>query len=366
MRRLWEATGWFLALCLISLAASLAHVYLGGWSAGGARPPATRPATPSPPTPTKEPPRSLLDAPTITVPLGRFPSLRLIYDPETRGRLYAGGAWSEDGGATWASWTDPAGRHIVLLGASRARLPAIGGDGRMLFGEVLFEEPGVVSGLGSIAHAAEWRDGRWEILLEASEERPSSRLWPRMPVIGVAYLPSGDLLIARRESLLVVGRRSVPTPGAVHELLVTSAGELYAAVKDPGRFETYHAHDIGSAWRPIPDVKAVSAFGEGPDGTIYMVAQGRLGRGHGTQWMWSPRPVPLRADHLALHPGTGWLALWGEGRLGLSKDGGRTTVACRLDDVEVAWAAWDPFTTETLTILDYAGNAFRLDLASVR
>ena len=374
MGRLLKTVVWFLAMGLSAFALSVGHVALLDRGRAESRARADVDMRQAAQKAAREPTAkggSLFDPSTLVEPLGRFPSNRLVYDPAVRGRLYAGGHVSEDGGGTWRPLEHPTGQRAVLLGGARARVPAVSpGGASVLCAEVLFEEPGTPPGLGPIAHAAEWRGGLWREVVPAGEERLAASLprdaWPRTKVKAVAYLPSGESVVALSDALLVDGTRSVPAPGELRAFLATSRGELYAAVEGQARFHLYHAASATAAWLPVPDTGPVHDLAEGPRDALYVATDSRLGRQQEGGWQWTRWPAELRPRRLAAHPGEDLVAAWGAGRLGLSRDGGRSLRICRLKDTAVSWAAWDPFAHDSVTVLDLQGNAFRVSLDSVK
>jgi hypothetical protein len=365
---LLKAVGWFLAMGLAAFGLSLAQIQLLDRRHSEAKAQADadirQAAQAAPPSG-----RSLFDPSTVVEPLGRFPSNRVVYDPAVEGRLYSGGHVSEDGGASWRPLEHPGGMRAVLLGGDRARAPAVAPGGTaVLCAEVLFDAPGTALGLGPIVHATEWRGGLWRTLVPADEDLASTApkdLWPRTRVKAVAYLPSGESVVATSEAVLV-GERRMPTPGPLRAFLATSSGEMYAAVDGQARFRLYRAASAGSAWLPVPDTGSIHDLAEGPGGALYVATDFKLGRGGPEAWEWIPWPAELRGRRLAAHPRHDLLAAWGGGRLGLSRDGGRGMRICRLEDTAVSWAAWDPFTADSVTVLDRHGDAFRVLLDSVK
>ena len=320
------------------------------WSVGPAAPRATAPRAVAPPN-------------VVLEDLGRFPSSRVVYDPGVPGRLHSGGERSEDGGRSWRPLVGGDGRRIVPLGGARSLAPALGRDGSVLYGEVLFDEPSVPRGLGALAHGAEWRDGRWNALLPVDLSDRYATEEPRWRVASVAYV-RGQPALAVESGLQLPSGGTLFMPVHVSALLVASDGATWVATQDPGRFPLYV--DVGGAgsWQPVAGAWPVVALAEGGGGVC--AAGERLGRrGSDGTWQWSPVPGGS-VDGIAAHPRLPLLALWGAGRLLLSRDAGSEARLVPIHDVEIAWAAWDPARDDALTLLDRHGVARRLSVASLR
>lgn len=347
---LGRAALWFLGLAAAAAAWSLALVAVRGRVEPGTPPEAAAEKDASPSTAL-----ALED-------LGRFPSTRVVYDPRVPGRLHSGGEVSEDGGRTWRPLAGDDGRRIVLLGGSRDFAPALGPDGSVLYGEVLFEALSVPRGLGAMAHGAEWRDGRWHALFPVD---PSDRDAPdesRRWVTSVAYVRGHPVLATENELLLPSGG-ALYTPVRVKALLAASDGTTWVATEDPGRFPLYVDADGTGSWLPVAGAYPVVALAEGGGG-VCAVGR-RLGRrGADGTWQWSVLPNS-RFEGIAAHPRLPLVAVWGPGRLMFSRDAGARAKLVPLGDLEVAWAAWDPARDDALTLLDRGGFARRLSVASL-
>jgi hypothetical protein len=360
IHRLWKTAAWLLALLGVAFALSAAQVAFLDWA--GSR--VGSAASPLPATAAK--PASLFEPTTVVDPLGRFPSRRVTYDGGVRGRLYAVGERSDDGGRSWQPLTGRGHEGVVLLGGDAALAPGVGPAGRLLFGEVLFDEPGVASGPRRIAHAVEWQGGRWARLGPDDREPLAGSPGSGPGVRGIGYLPDGRAVVATRDRVLVGGETLSQCPTGMTALLVTTSGTLYVAVDDPGRFSLYRADGPGAPWLPVAGMGRVDGLAEGIGGRVYVASGARLGRGSGSDWAWSALPAGLVPEAVAAHPRAPLVAVWGDRRLAISRDGGATLVACPLKDLPLAWAAWDPFATDSLTVLDPEANAYRLKLESVR
>jgi hypothetical protein len=337
---------WFIGLAAAACVWSLVLVVARGRVGGGLTGPGASP-----------------DAPPALEPLGRFPPTPVVYDPAVPGRLHSGGELSEDGGRTWRPLVGGDGRRIVSLGGARALAPALGPEGRVLYGEVLFDEPSVPRGLGAIAHAAEWRGDGWNALLPVDLSERAAPDEPRWRVNAVAYLRGRPALAVENELLLPSGD-TLDTPVRVTALLADSSGAVWVATDDPGRFPLYvDPHGTGS-WQPVAGAFPASALAEGGGGVS--AAGKSLGRrGADGSWLWTGLPnTPFGG--LAAHPRQSFVAVWGPGWLWISRDAASRPKRVPLGDLEVAWAAWDPARDDALTLLDRGGFARRLSMASVR
>jgi hypothetical protein len=306
-------------------------------------------------------------APPRTAPgleeIGRFPAIRAVYDPHVPGRLHAGGEVSEDGGRTWRPLAGDDGRRVVPLGASRALAPALSPDGAVLYGEVLYDEPGVPRGLGRLAHGAEWRDGAWHALLPVDLAGFDALDEPRWRVTCVAYV-RGRAVLATDDGLVTPAGAALLTPVRACAILASSDGATWVATDDPGRFPLYVDADGTGAWLPVAGASPVSALAEGGGGVS--AAGQRLGRrGVDGTWRWWGSPVG-RLEGIAAHPRLPLVAAWGPGGLVLSRSPVAGPSRVPTGTVEVAWAAWDPARDDALTLLDRRGFARRLSMASVR
>lgn len=312
-------------------------------------------------------PRRLAAKPAPAAPLledlGRFPSLRAVYDPAAPGRLHSGGEVSEDGGRTWRPLVGDDGRRIVPLGGSRALAPALRRDGAVLYGEVLFGEPSVPRGLGALAHGAEWRGGRWQALLPVDLSDRYATDEPRWRVAQVAYV-RGQPALALENEIRVSSGNSIVTPVSIRALLAASDGTIWVATGDPGRFPLYVDAGATGAWQPVAGAWPVTALAEGVGG-VWAVGE-RLGRrGADGAWQWSPlRGGP--ADGLAVHPRLPRLAWWGRAGLWLARGAGADARRAPIGDSDVAWAVWEPARDDALILLDRHGFARRLSVGSPR
>ena len=351
IRNALSVAAWLALLCALALALSLARVRLREWEDGRV-PAGTSAGEPAPS-------RSLFAPSAVLEPLGRFPPGPLTYDPTIRGRLYAGGRRSDDGGRSWHPLQDAAGRGVLPL-RRRWLNAAAGPNARLLLGEVLFEEPGVATGLGSLAHAVEWRDGGWTTLLPDDEELWLDGSGPRLRVCGLGYLPDGRSVVATTTEVRLGDGGRLQPPAGLRRLLVARNGDLYAAAGEAGSFGLYVATNGSPSFLPVPGVDRVEAMGEGVGGVVILAVGGRIGRGGRRQWQWTDTPRTLTVDQLAAHPALGLLAAWGRGGLAVARDG-RSLVTCRLGAVRVQWAAWDPFATD-LTVVSPQGDAYLLKL----
>ena len=347
---------WLALFGSLALGLSLAKVWFRGWQE--ARPRARVSAGALPQSRAPSAPPAVLEA------LGHFPGGPVTYDAEVRGRLYAGGRVSDDGGRSFRPLQDSAGRGALPLRRRWLRTAA-GPGGRLLFGEVLFEEPRVATGLGTFAHAVEWRDGGWTTLVSDDEERWPADGGPRLLVCGLGYMPDGTSVVATAEEVRFGdGRRLQPPPG-LRRLLVARNGDLYAAAGDSASFGLYVATSDTPSFLPVSGVGRVEALDEGVGGVVFLALGGRLGRGARRQWQWTDKPIAVSVEQLAAHPRAPLLAAWGRGALAVGRDE-RTLVVCRLGELEVQWAAWDPFATDRLTLVSPQGDAYLLPLGSPR
>jgi hypothetical protein len=347
---------WFLGFAAVAAAASLVLVAVRGRTErrnADSRPPVTTPAeAKASPTPAW----TLED-------IGPFPSPRVVYDPQVPDRLHSGGEVSEDGGRTWRPLVGDDGWRIVPLGGSRGLAPALGPDGAVLYGEVLFDAPSVPRGLGPIAHGAEWRDGRWNPYLSADRGDGWAPDEPSWRVASAAYV-RGQPTLASENQLLVCRGPVLSAPVHVTALLAASDGATWVATRDPGRFPMYVDADGTGSWRPVAGAAyPVVALAEGGGGIC--AAGSHLGRrGADGTWQWATLPN-RRFQGLAAHPRLPLVAAWARDLLVLSRDAAARPRPVPLGDVDIAWAAWDPARDDSLTLLDRRGFARRLSVAAL-
>jgi hypothetical protein len=307
------------------------------------------------------PPPSLEPAAPALEDLGRFPATHVVYDPRVPGLAHAGGEVTYDGGRSWQALTGDDGRRIVPLGAARALAPALGPAGRVLYGEVLFDEPAVARGLGALAHGAEWRDGRWHALLPVNLDDRYAPEEPRWRAVAVAY-KRGQPLLATDEGLLLPESFALQVPVRVKALLAASDGAVWLATEDLGRFPLYVDPRGTGAWQPVPGAPAVAALAEGGGGVA--AAGERFGRRTPDgAWHWTASPVG-RLEGIAAHPRLPLVAAWGARGLMLSRDAHAEPQAVRLGGVKLAWAAWDPTRDDAVTLVDRRAFARRLVVPS--
>jgi hypothetical protein len=240
-----------------------------------------------------------------------------------------------------------------------------GPNARLLLGEVLFEEPGVATGLGTLAHAVEWRDGGWTILVPDDEAQWLDGSGPQLQVCGLGYLPDGRSVVATTTEVRLGDGGRLQPPAGLRRLLVARNGDLYAAAGEAGSFELYVATSGSQSFLPVPGVDRVEALGEGVGGVVFLAVRGRIGRGGRQQWQWTDTPRTVTVEQLAAHPRLGLLAAWGRGRLAVARDG-RSLVTCRLGAVRAQWAAWDPFAADCLTVVSPQGDAYLLKLETLQ
>jgi hypothetical protein len=347
---------WFLGFLAAAAAASLVLVAARGRTARtneDAPPPAATAAQPKAP---PSPAWALED-------IGPFPAPRVVYDPAAPGRLHSGGEVSEDGGRTWRALVGHDGWRIVPLGGSRGLAPALGPHGAVLYGEVLFDAPQVPRGLGPIAHAAEWQDGRWHVYLSADRGNGWAPDEPRWRIASVAYL-HGRPTLASEDQLLLCGGTAASVPVHVTALLAGSDGATWVATRDPGRFPLYVDADGTGSWRPVAGAFPVVALAEGGGGVCAVGS--RLGRrGADGTWQWAVLPA-RRFEGLAAHPRLPVVAAWTRDMLVLSRDATERPRPVPLDRIDIAWAAWDPARDDALTLLDHRGFARRLSIPPPR
>ena len=293
--------------------------------------------------------------------LGRFPAPHVVYDPKRPGRLHAGGELSDDGGRSWRPLADGDGRRIVPLGGPRALAPALGPDGAVLYGEVLFDEPLVPRGKGAIAHGAEWSDGKWRALLPQDGLAASRSDEPRWVVVAAGYL-RGQAALATESEVLLASGGSLHTPVKVSAFLAASDGSTWIATREAGRFPLYVHTDAAGSWQPVAGAHAVDALAEGGGGV--WAAGTHLGRreADGT-WQWTLLPL-TRPQGLAAHPRLPLAVVWASDRLVICRVGEEPRMV-PLGGVQVAWAAWDPARDDALTLVDRRGSAGRFSLASL-
>ena len=355
LKSLLLAVGWLAAILAGSVALCLAVISIrpsmsAPWKRGRVVDVVSTRATPPP---------SPAPAPEGADP---YPSSRIAFDRTRAGRLYAAAWVSEDGGRTWRPLASD-GSSVRLLGGTQALAPAPGPDGRLLVSGVLFEEPGVATGLGAIARAAEWRNGGWAPFGSTAPDTELIDKWSDLRARAIGYTPDGTAVIAAAQEIATSDGRSWPTPGRLRSALVSATGAIYAAISDSGRFGLYRADTLGAPWMPLAGAGAVDALAE-TAGAILVVSSSRLGRLQRGQWRWTDLPSTVRPRELAAHPTQPLVALWGEGRLLISADGGMQFRESQLG-FEIDWAAWDPFTADTLTLVERDGRAHVLSLRSL-
>lgn len=349
-RALGRAGLWFLGLGLAAVAWSLVLVETRGGAGPGRVDGAAGEAAPA---------RAVVPVEDV----GPFPATRAVYDPGVPGRLHCGGEVSEDGGRTWRPLAGDDGRRVVPLGASRALAPALSRDGAVLYGEVLFDEPGVPRGLGGLAHGAEWRDGRWRALIPVDLAGFDAADEPRWRVAGVAYV-RGEAALATEDGLVTGRGESIAAPVRARAILVSSDGATWVATDEPGRFPLYVDADGSGAWLPVAGAPPVWALAEGGGGVA--AAGRRLGRrgADGTWRWWGASVGPL--EGIAAHPRLPLVVTWGPGGVVLSRSPEAAPSRVALGSVEVAWATWDPASEDSLLVVDRRRFARRVSVAAVR
>jgi hypothetical protein len=293
--------------------------------------------------------------------IGRFPSPFAVYDPTTPGRLHAGGELSEDGGRSWRPLVGEDGRRILPLGGSHALAPALGPDGSVLYGEVLFDEPGVPRGRGALAHGAEWRAGQWSALMRVALFDAYSSEEPVWRVVSPGYLRGQPALATETEVVLASGG-SLPSPVKASAFLAASDGSAWIATREAGRFPLYGQTEQAGSWQPVAGAHPVVALAEGGRGI--WAAGSHLGRreADGT-WTWTSLPL-TRAYGLAAHARLPLAVVWTDDRLVICRAGALPTMV-PLGGIEVAWAAWDPARDDALTLVDRSGVAGRWSVPRV-
>lgn len=297
-----------------------------------------------------------LEASSSQVPerVGTSPDGWIRFDPEDPGRLLAGAHASVDRGRSFRPLSDGNQKTVRLLGGARAVHPAFGPSGRMLFGEVLFDEPGVPFGHGAIAHAVEWDGAGWRILGILPYD-PSS---PEMAVRFVGYLEGRPVIATRAEAIMETGS-SLDFPAPVETALVTRSGALYAATRAGEAFPLYYAEGWGETWKPVGGTGAVLALTEGASGIVYAVGSG-LGRGSLGSWRWTAWPEGIQPTAIAAAPDGPRVATWGNGRLAVSLDGGETLSTPVSERISVVWAAFEPGLEGALWFVDSSKALYRI------
>ena len=278
--------------------------------------------------------------------IGTAPSADIRFDGNAR--LFSGASFSDDGGRTWSALTS-GGRRGVLLGGPRVVRPSAGPNGRILFGELLFDEPGVAFGHGPIAHAVEWDGSDWNVLLAESEKDKRA---PAIMTPAVAYDGTTPLIAAG--SSILKGKSFAP--GRVVSLLAARDGSIYVGVQYAG-FGLYRAANRTSEYLPIPSYGAVMDLAESKTG-IFAVGE-RFGCMTSGRWEWREWPRGFHAERVAAHPTAPNVAVAGNGRLFVSRDGGATLEELSAPKAVYA-AAWDPRVSNSLLAVAHRNSLFRV------
>jgi hypothetical protein len=230
-----------------------------------------------------------------------------------------------------------------------------------VYGEVLFDEPGVPRGRGQLAHGAEWRGGRWHALLPVDLSGSAGSGEPRWRVVSAAYR-EGEPALATESEVVWASGGTLSLPVKASAFLAASDGSLYVATREEGRFPLYVYTDAAGSWQPVPGAHPVAALAEG-GGAVWAAGQ-KLGRREpGGGWQWTSLPLTW-PDGMVAHPRRPLAIVWNIDRLVICR-AGATPRMVPLGGVQVAWAGWDAGNDDALTLVDRRGGAGRFALSSL-
>jgi hypothetical protein len=347
VKSLLVSIGWLAAILATSAALSLVFI-------------AKRPSMSAPWT--RGPAIEVVSGAATSTPEGveQCPSKRIAHDRTHPNRLYAAGSVSEDSGRSWRPLTSAG---VSVRPSEEALPPVPGPDGRLLVGGVRFEGPGAPADRSAFVPVAEWRDGLWVPF--GTAERPTDTVATPADrqVRGLGYTPDGTAVVATERGISTFDGRSWPTPGRLTGALVSETGAIYVAINEEGRFGLYRADSLGAPWIPIAGASGVDMLTEGA-GALLVISGMRLGRLDRGQWTWTDLPSFGQPRGLAAHPTRPLIAAWDGSQLLTSSDGGREFRASPLG-FEVEWAVWDPFATDTLTLVDRKREIRQLSLQAL-
>jgi len=293
----------------------------------------------------------------IVETVGRAPSRDIEFAPD--GALYSGTSISRDDGRTWTILSDAAGRRAVQLGGPHAIPPVVSREGRVLFAEILFDDPGTPLGQGPIAHAVEWNGSEWKILVNPM---PEESIQPRFLVTDVTWNePEKEPLVLSSDASL--GAESLRMAGIEMGAATSFASALdltlCVALREPAKFHLFTLGPPVWRWRPVATPGPVHDLAAGPNGLVYAACD-QLGRRIAGGWNWKQWPPGFQAEHLAADLSRPLLAAWGGDRLVVSRDGGATMR--EIEPYGVIFAAWDPRRTDTLYVLRHTRELARVTL----
>ncbi len=289
--------------------------------------------------------------------IGHAPLPMIAADWRDENRLFSGTFVSTDGGRSWKELADRGGRRIVLLGGPHAIRQVVSQNGKVLFGEVLFDEPPKPLGLGKIAHAVEWDKGEWRVV--QGEIYPDA-FQPSMRVAAVRYQAASErpIVIMERE---IIGGDDMETPGKTIAGAVTNLNAAYVAVREAGKFPLYKVTSAQS-WAPVPGARNIVDVDASPEGVVYAAGE-TFGREVAQSWRWTPWPQHFVAEHIRVHPQKSeWVAAWGGGRLVVTPDGGTSFRHINLPGTTIIDVAWTPSAGNVLLALDANRNIHRVRL----
>ena len=307
--------------------------------------------------------RAQLEGKATLTELGQFPVAQFAYDGTTKGHLATFGAESADGGNTWRPLLGARAESAVSLRGAKTETPAIGPTGEILHAEVLFHSPNEDFGRGPIAHLAEWKLGSWRTIVKAAPEEEAR---PVLRVFTAGYFRDKPFH-ATQNALSQLDGPQLDFPGAIRFLRVMRDGSLWAAtVSGGGRFSLYWLpkDSFGFSPVPVPPDFQVVALGDSMS-SVLVAGLSTLLVLEGEAWRAVPWPSGFVPTHVAGHPKAPLVAAWSELELAVGTVSGPLR-RCRLGTLVPAFAAWDPFDTETLTVTDRTGRAVRLRLDSVK
>jgi hypothetical protein len=320
--------------------------------------PADAPQTPGSPAPARSTsPRAVVR----TEVLGRQSTFRFAFDPAIPGRVVTCESESRDGGRTWRRLGATPEQRAIALGASRAAVPVVGGDGRVLCGETILPAgKGAAAAAGEIQAAVEWSGAEWRPV-GLAPVTPGDRSL----AIAVGYGADGAPRSVRGDRLLTAQGEQV-LPGRAQAWAVDRTGVVYASLAEGSRRPRLAWADADLAqWHAVPvpgEPQAIAVAGERA-----WVAAEMLGRGSRDTWDWTPWPPRMRVDGLTVHGET--VVAWGSrelgahrGALAISRDGGATLAVGGIERLRVIWAALDPHRPSELLVLGDDGTLARARL----
>ena len=290
--------------------------------------------------------------------LGRQSTFRFAFDPTTPGRVVTCESESRDGGRTWRRLGPTPEQQAIALGTSRAAVPVVGPDGRVLCGETILPAgKGAATAVGEIQAAVEWNGTAWQPVGLAPVPRGDSGL-----AVAVGYGIDGAPRTVRGDRLVTAqGERALP--GRAQAWAADRTGVVYASLAEGSRRPrlAWADADLGQ-WHAVPvpgEPRAIAAAGERA-----WVAAEMLGRGSRDAWDWTPWPPGMRVDGLTVHGET--VVAWGtrelgahRGALAISRDGGATLAVGGIERLRVIWAAFDPHHPSELLVLGEDGTLAR-------